>query len=192
MQAALAAPNDGYTVFIRQVSTLSTNAANVQEPAHNPLTDFAPISLFPRGPCFIIVPPGSPYKTLADLIADARKCPYAFNYATCSTSVFALQRMAQRPWRAKMRTTAPSTTRARAMPSTPSRWPARSTSPWSMHRVCTNLAKGRRLRALAYTGRQRSPRCRLTSPPSAEAGLPDFLAFNWVAAVVSESAAVDR
>ena len=53
------------------------------------------------------------------------------------------------------------------------------------------LVKAGRLRALAYTAPQRSPL--LPEVPSApEAGIPDFLAYNWVAAAVSADAAGRR
>ncbi|NUT13851.1 MAG: tripartite tricarboxylate transporter substrate binding protein, partial [Cupriavidus sp.] len=86
VQTALNAPADGYTVFIGSNSTLSTNAATFRKLPYDPLTDFAPITLLSRGPCVIIVPAGSPYRTLAELLDDARKRPGALNYGTGSIS----------------------------------------------------------------------------------------------------------
>ena len=180
VQAALAPPNDGYTVFIGSNSTLSTNAATFKSLPYDPLTDFAPISLLSRGPCFIIVPPSSPYKTLADLIADARKRPGALNYATGSMSYTLYSEWLNDL--AKMRTTAITYKGAGdAINVTMA-----GTVDFAVVDAsgANELVKGGRLRALAYTSTERS----LVVPevPSiVEAGLPSFLAVNWVAAAVS-------
>lgn len=190
VQAALNAPSDGCTVFIGSNSTLSTNAATFKSLPYNPLTDFAPISLLSRGPCFVIVPPNSPYKTLAELIADARKRPLALNYATGSMSYTLYTEWLNDL--AKMRTTAITYKGAGdainvVMAGTVDFAVVDASG-------ANELVKGGRLRALAYTAPERS----LVVPevPSiAEAGLPDFLAVNWVAAAVSAKApptVVDR
>lgn len=180
VHAALSPPNDGYTVFIGSNSTLSTNAATFKSLPYNPLSDFAPISLISRGPCFIIVPPASPYRTLAELIADARKRPGALNYATGSMSYTLYSEWLNDL--AKMRTTAINYKGAGD----------------AINVVMSNtvdfavvdasgaheLVKGGRLRALAFTAPERSP-ISPDVPSIVEAGLPEFLAVNWVAAAVS-------
>lgn len=85
-QAVLNAPADGHTVFFASNSTLSTNAALIRNLPYDPVTDFAQITLLAAGYCAIVVPSGSPYKTLAELVADARKRPGALNVGVGSTT----------------------------------------------------------------------------------------------------------
>ena len=180
VQAALSPPNDGYTVFIGSNSTLSTNAATFKNLPYDPLTDFAPISLISRGPCFIIVPPSSPYKTLAELIADARKRPGALNYATGSMSYTLYSEWLNDL--AKMRTTAITYKGAGdAINVTMA-----GTVDFAVVDAsgANELVKGGRLRALAYTSTERS-QVVPEVPSIVEAGLPEFMAVNWVAAAVS-------
>ncbi|RYZ10787.1 MAG: tripartite tricarboxylate transporter substrate binding protein [Comamonadaceae bacterium] len=183
VQAALNPPNDGYTVFIGSNSTLSTNAATFKKLPYDPLTDITPISLLSRGPCLIIVPPKSPFQTLADLIAEARKRPGALNYATGSMSYTLYSEWLNDL--AGMKTTgitykgagdAVNVTMA-------------GTVDFAVVDAsgANELVRGGRLRALAYTSRERSSV--LPEVPSiVEAGVPDFLAENWVAAAVTSKA----
>lgn len=73
-------------IFSLGVATLSTNAATFKKVPYDPIADFALITLLSRGPCLIVVPPNSPYRTLNDLIDAARKRPGAINYASGSVS----------------------------------------------------------------------------------------------------------
>lgn len=180
VQTVLNAAPDGYTVFIGSNSTLSTNAATFRSLPYDPLVDFAPISLISRGPCFIIVPPGSPYKTLADLIADARRRPGALNYATGSMSYTLYSEWLNDL--AKMRTTAINYKGAGDVINVV----MAGTVDFAVVDAsgAHELVKGGRLRALAFTAPERSP-VSPQVPSIVEAGLPDFLAVNWVAAAVS-------
>jgi tripartite-type tricarboxylate transporter receptor subunit TctC len=180
VQTVLNAAADGHTVFIGSNSTLSTNAATFRSLPYDPLVDFAPISLISRGPCFVIVPPGSPYKTLADLVADARRRPGALNYATGSMSYTLYSEWLNDL--AKMRTTAINYKGAGdainvVMAGTVDFAVVDASG-------AHELVKGGRLRALAFTAPERSP-VSPQVPSIVEAGLPEFLAVNWVAAAVS-------
>ena len=84
MQAVLSAPPDGYTVFIGSNSTLATNVALFKALPYDPIADFFPLSGLIRSPAMVIVPPASPYKTLTELLDAARKQPGKLNYASGS------------------------------------------------------------------------------------------------------------
>ncbi len=77
---AKAAP-DGYTVL---VGGLATHAASPHmiKADYNPLTDFEPIGLIGSGSIVAITYPESPYKTLGDVVADAKKNPGAVMYGS--------------------------------------------------------------------------------------------------------------
>jgi tripartite-type tricarboxylate transporter receptor subunit TctC len=81
VQNVLAAPADGYTVFVGSNSTLAVNVALFKKLPYNPQTDLAPLSMMMRAPSVIVVPPQSPYKTLKDLIDTAKAQPGKLNHA---------------------------------------------------------------------------------------------------------------
>lgn len=180
VQTVLNAPADGYTVFIGSNSTLSTNAATFKKLPYDPLTDFSPITLLMRGPCLIIVPANSPYKSLNDLFADARKRPTELNYGSGSVSYTLYSEWLNEL--GKVKTT-----------NVPYKGAGDVVNAVTAGLVdyavvdaggATELVRAGRLRALAYTNTQRLPLLP-DVPTSAEAGVPEFLAFNWVAATVS-------
>jgi tripartite-type tricarboxylate transporter receptor subunit TctC len=81
-RAAADASPDGYTLYQPVLSTfvaLHPAAANV--PLHVP-KDFLPIGFVAENPMFIAVSPQSGIKSLADLIARAKKDPGKITYAT--------------------------------------------------------------------------------------------------------------
>ena len=180
VQTVLNAPADGYTVFLGSNSTLSTNAATFRKLPYDPLTDFAPISLLSRGPCLIIVPADSPYRTLADLVADARKRPGALNYGSGSISYTLYSEWLNDL--AKMKTTLVNFKGAGdAVNAVVSK-----TVDFAVVDAtgAVELVKGGRARALAFTATQRYALLPDVST-IVDAGYPDFLAFNWVAAAVA-------
>lgn len=180
VQTVLGAPADGYTVFIGGNSTLSTNAATFRKLPYDPLTDFAPITLLSRGPCVIVVPASSRYRTLKELVEDARKRPGVLNYGTGSVSYTLYSEWLNE--QSHMKTTG-----------VPYKGAGDAINGVMAANVdfavvdatgAIELIKAGKLRALAYTAAQRSPL--LPDVPSiSEAGVPDFLAYIWVAAVVS-------
>ena len=84
VQAALAAPPDGYTLFFGSNSTLATNVALFKKLPYDPLVDFVPVSLVIRSPIVLLVPANSPYKTLGELIDAAKKAPGKITVGTGS------------------------------------------------------------------------------------------------------------
>ncbi|HSV47405.1 MAG TPA: tripartite tricarboxylate transporter substrate binding protein [Ramlibacter sp.] len=85
-QAAAKAPADGYTVLI---STNTTHAANehlYKKLSYDPVKDFVPVTGLGKGGQVLVVRPDSPYKTVADLVAAARKSPGKLNFGSGSSS----------------------------------------------------------------------------------------------------------
>ncbi|MBX9943105.1 MAG: tripartite tricarboxylate transporter substrate binding protein [Reyranella sp.] len=84
--AAKAAPPDGYTLML---ATTSTNAANVhmyKNPGYDPEKDFAVVGIIGSSGAFLVVPADSPYRTLADLLADAKARPGKLNFGYFNAS----------------------------------------------------------------------------------------------------------
>lgn len=80
------APPDGYTLML---ATTSTNAANVhmyKNPGYDPEKDFTVVGIIGSSGTFLVVPADSPYKTLADLLADAKAKPGKLNFGYFNAS----------------------------------------------------------------------------------------------------------
>ena len=82
---AKAAP-DGYTLLTTTNTTQSANEHLFKKLPYDPVKDFAPITLVAAGQMLLLVRPDSPYKTLADLIAAAKKAPGKLSFGAGSSS----------------------------------------------------------------------------------------------------------
>ena len=72
---AAKAPPDGYTLVISHASPLGIAPGIYPKLPYNVVTDFTHVTLIGHTPNVLIVPANSPYKTLADYIADAKAKP---------------------------------------------------------------------------------------------------------------------
>ena len=94
---AKAAP-DGYTLLMTTNTTHAANEHLFKKLPYDPVKDFAPIGLLATGQMLLLVPPGSPYKSVADLLAAARKQPGKLDFGSGSSSSqvagYALEQMA--------------------------------------------------------------------------------------------------
>ena len=92
VQAALAAPADGYTLFIGSNSPMAANAALFKKLPYDPVGDFAPVHGMMRSPMVILTSAQKPYQTLADLVRAGRPGTSKLNY---SAGTAAYQLMAE-------------------------------------------------------------------------------------------------
>jgi tripartite-type tricarboxylate transporter receptor subunit TctC len=79
--AARAAP-DGYTLVMSHTGTTSINPTLYANPGYDPRKDFTPIGLISSTPIVIMTHPSFPAKTLAELIALAKREPGKLNIGT--------------------------------------------------------------------------------------------------------------
>jgi len=79
-QALLAAPPDGYTLIV-VASGHATNPFLYPKIPYDTFKDFAPISLLASSPNILLVRADSPFKTVADVIAQARANPGSLSFA---------------------------------------------------------------------------------------------------------------
>ncbi len=82
---AKAAP-DGYTVLMTTNTTHAANEHLYKKLPYDPVKDFTPVALLSKGHMLLVVNPASPAKSVADLIAMARKSPGKLNFASGSSS----------------------------------------------------------------------------------------------------------
>ncbi len=79
--AARAKP-DGYTLLMSQTSIIAVNPVMYQNAGFIPEQDFEPLTQLTNASVVFVVREQSPYKTLAQYIADAKARPQAVNFAT--------------------------------------------------------------------------------------------------------------
>jgi len=79
------APADGYTLTFANVGAMTLNTVLYSNIGYDPLKDFVPVALVGAVPNMVAVPADSPYRTLADLVGDARRNPGKMNYASTGT-----------------------------------------------------------------------------------------------------------
>lgn len=81
-EAVAKAAADGYTLLFGTGTTHGTNVVVYKKLPYDPVNDFAPISLLARPHFGLFVPAASPVKTVADLVALARRQPGKLNYGS--------------------------------------------------------------------------------------------------------------
>ena len=75
-------PPDGYTIVLGQTSQLAINPSLYRNLPYDPIKDFVPVVLLVDAPNVVVVPGDSPYKSLADVVAAAKKSPDGMDFAT--------------------------------------------------------------------------------------------------------------
>ncbi len=180
VQAVLSAPADGYTVFVGSNSTLAVNAALFKALPYDPVADFAPLTMMMRSPALLIVPGNSAQKALPELIAAAKAQPMKLNYGAGSAGYQLMAELFNDA--AKVQTThVPFKGANEAVTAVAS---GMVDLAFAEMTSAQEMVKGGRLRALAVASDKRT--VALPDVPTAgEAGLPGFMAYTWVAAMVS-------
>jgi len=80
------APADGYTVLITTNTTHAANEHLYKKLPYDPIKDFVPVTGLGRGGQVLVVRADSPYKSVADLVADAKKRPGKLSFGSGSSS----------------------------------------------------------------------------------------------------------
>src|SRR4030081_580813 len=83
-QALVASPPDGYTLIV-VASGHATNPFLYPKIPYDTFRDFTPISLLASSPNILLVRADSPFKTVADMIAQARAKPGSLSFAHAGT-----------------------------------------------------------------------------------------------------------
>jgi tripartite-type tricarboxylate transporter receptor subunit TctC len=176
---AKAAP-DGYTVGIVTSSTQAVAATLSASLPYDPIRDFTPVALIASSPYVLAVYPGLPAKSVAELIALARRKPGTLNYGSAGPA--SLAHLAGALF-ATMTDT--------QLTHVPYKSTAQSVIDMMSGRLDMQFAtippsiqtiRAGHLRALAVTGRSRVDALPET-PTMAEAGVPGYDATLWFALV---------
>ena len=73
---------DGSTILVGDIGTHAINASLYGKLSYDPVKDFMPITELVEMPHLLVVPPDSPFTTMNDLLAVARKTPKSLTYAS--------------------------------------------------------------------------------------------------------------
>jgi tripartite-type tricarboxylate transporter receptor subunit TctC len=79
-EAAVRAPADGYTLLLGTIGPLIVNPIMDRNLPYDPLRDLAPVSTLVEAYGVLVVPAGRPWRTVADLVAEAKRRPGALNW----------------------------------------------------------------------------------------------------------------
>lgn len=174
--AARSAP-DGYTLSIGSVATHAINQSLYKKLSYDVLRDFAPITDILNAPNLVVVHPSLPVRSVKELIALAKSRPGQINYGSAGSgtathlSVEMFKQMTgvdliHVPYRG-------------AGPSVTDLVAGQISVIFASMPSALTHAKAGRLRALAVTGRNRSPSVP-ELPTVAEAGVPGYAFTSWV------------
>ncbi|SFN97789.1 Tripartite-type tricarboxylate transporter, receptor component TctC [Variovorax sp. PDC80] len=180
VKAVLAAPADGYTVFVGSNSTLAVNVALFKQLPYDPVADLAPLTMMMRSPALVVVPGNSEYKTLPALVAGAKARPGVLNYGAGSAGYQLMSELFNDA--ARVQTAhVPFKGAAEAVIAVVS-----GTVNFAFAEITSvqELARSGKVHALAVASDRRVPALPEV-PTAAEAGLPGFTAYTWVAGMVS-------
>ena len=85
VQAVKRAAADGYTLMLGSSGTLSIEPVYKQKVDYQVLKDFQPVAMVASYPYLLVVPAGSPYNSVQELIAGARQKPGALTFASAGS-----------------------------------------------------------------------------------------------------------
>ncbi len=173
--AANAAP-DGYTLLTGLSANMAVNPSLFSHLSYDPIRDFTAVSMLAQFPFAVVVSNSFPAHSIKDLVAMAKAKPGAINFASAgngtgqhlSTELFELDagiKMTHVPYRGA----APAYTDVMS-----------GQTPVFFDNLSSALGqiKGGSVRALAVTGKERSPLLP-DVPTVAESGVPDYVYNVW-------------
>ena len=82
--AVKSAPPDGYTLLLGSNSPMTVNPVVMKDLPYDPVREFRPVVFFGLAPVAFVVNPGSPYKTIGDLIQGVKKSGASLQIGTYS------------------------------------------------------------------------------------------------------------
>lgn len=177
-EAVARAKPDGYTLLMQYSGYHVGNPALFQQIKWHPTRDFVPVALVMRAPHVVAVSAANPANTLQEFIALGRRNGKGWFYASSGNG--SIQHIAGESFAQQTRVTMTHVPYKGAGPAVNDLLGAQVdvfvTTPPS---VIGHVAAGK-LKALAYTGRQRHPSLP-NVPTSAEAGLPGYEIESWFA-----------
>jgi tripartite-type tricarboxylate transporter receptor subunit TctC len=167
---------DGHTLLVGNSSPLVAVPVLRKNPPYDPVTDFAPISFLGWTPLLLVVTPNVPAKTLAELIRYARENPGKLTVAAANPpTIFTMAQL-----RTRHKLDVPSVPYPIDAAALAALLDGRAQVMAAGLNVALAHVKEGRLRPIATLGANRA-RLAPDVPTMAEAGVPGFAIYPWVA-----------
>jgi tripartite-type tricarboxylate transporter receptor subunit TctC len=174
--AAANAPPDGYTMLAGLIANMAVNPSLFANLAYDPVRDFSPVGMMAEFPFAVVVSNNFPAHSIEELIAIAKSRPGEINFASggngtgqhLSTELFMLMtgtKLAHVPYRG-------------ASPAYTDVISGRTPVFFDNLASALGQIKGGNVRALAVTGKERSPLLP-DVPTVAESGVPAYNYYVW-------------
>jgi tripartite-type tricarboxylate transporter receptor subunit TctC len=176
-EAAAKSPKDGYTLVIIHQGTAALNPHMYARPGYDPIADFAPITRFVISPLLLAVYPGTPAKTVGELIDMVKKKPGQFNYGSPGSGT--PPHMAAELFKRMARIDATHVPYKGGGAALLDLVAGRLTYTFDSLALLLPHVKTGRIRALAVTGTKRVPSLP-DVPTVAESGLPQYEYLSWM------------
>jgi len=80
--AAASAPADGYTLLLGHVNAMAIAQSSATPPSYDTAKDFAPVAYIGFVPNILVVHPSNPARSVADLVAQAKKAAGKLSFAS--------------------------------------------------------------------------------------------------------------
>jgi tripartite-type tricarboxylate transporter receptor subunit TctC len=173
-QAVARAAPDGYTLFMTTNTTQSANPHLFKKLPYDPVKDFEPVAALAKGSMFLTVPGDSPYNSVADVIAAAKKRP--LNYGAGNSSSRVAGEMFKQLTGAQL-TYIPYKSNPQAVTDLVGN---QLDLMFADTATALPLVKANKLKALGYTGQKRTS-ARPDVPTLDEAGVKGYELSYWVA-----------
>lgn len=170
-------PADGYTMVMATLAhavnpSMASKLPYVHEKA------FAPVMLVGVSPNVLVVKPDSPYKTVADIVADAKSKPGKLSYASQGAGTSA--HLAGELFKSISKTFITHIPYRGAGPALTDLMGGQVDFMFATAAAVGSLVEGGKLRAIAVTSATRSPTPSLSKLPTvAESGVPKYAAESW-------------
>jgi tripartite-type tricarboxylate transporter receptor subunit TctC len=176
IMAGKAAAPDGYTLTMGTSGTLGVNPGIYAALPYDPLKDFAPVSNVFIAPLMVLAHPDAPYKTLAELIALAKREPGKHNFASAGTGT--AQHMSAELFKARAGIDLVHVPYKGSGPAMADLLAGQVTLMFDSVTSALPQVRASKLRALAVTTAERVPQLPQT-PTIAESGVTGFAAVGW-------------
>lgn len=172
---------DGYTILLATIGTHAINQTLFKHLPFDPIKDFEPVSLVVQYPLMLVVSPDLPVNSVQELIAYAKKNPGKLNRASGGNGTS--MHLAGEMFVHQAGIDAPHVPYKGSAPALNDLLGNHVQFMFDSMITTMPLVEGGKLRALAVTGKTRSPLVP-NIPTVAESGLPDYEATGWTGVVV--------
>ena len=172
---------DGYTLLLATTGTHAINQTLFKNLPFDPIKDFEPVSLVVRYPLLLVISPDLPVNSVKELIDYAKKNPGKLNRASGGNGTS--MHLSGELFVNQAGIVAPHVPYRGSAPALNDLMGNHVQLMFDSMITAMPLVEGGKLRALAVTGKTRSPQLP-DVPTLAESGLPDYEATGWTGIVV--------